>query len=90
MDEGGRRGVARCRDWAEACHVLVDVVCGSTVPAVGVNSSPGMCRGSTYTSSATDACRSSLKAVRMARRTIGSASVQCGLAWHMIAALSVR
>jgi hypothetical protein len=80
--------VSRCRDWAEACHVLaelVDEVCGSTVPAVRVNSSPGMRRGSPYTSSATDACRSSLKAVRMARRMIGSASVHCELAWHMIA-----
>jgi hypothetical protein len=63
---------------------------GSTVLVVGFSSSPGTRRGSPYTSSATDACRSSLKAVRMPSRKIGSASVHRCSAWHMIAAFSVR
>jgi hypothetical protein len=41
---------------------------GSTGSAVGVSSSLGILRGSLYTSSATDACRSFLKAVQIPRR----------------------
>jgi hypothetical protein len=63
---------------------------GSTGSAVGVSSSPGSLRGSPDTSSATDACRSYLKAVRIPRRTRGSASVHCWCAWYMMAAFSVR
>jgi hypothetical protein len=37
--------------------------------ALGVNSPAGILKGSPYTSSATDNCRSSLKAVRIPRRT---------------------
>jgi hypothetical protein len=55
---------------------------GSTGWSLGVSSSPGILKGSPYTSSATDACRSSLNDVRMPRRTKGSASVQCW-SWHM-------
>jgi hypothetical protein len=62
---------------------------GCTVPVAGVSSSPGTRRGSPYTSSATDACRSSLKAVRMSSRTTGSASVHRWSAWHtMLTGLS--
>jgi hypothetical protein len=43
----------------------------------GVSSSPGILWGSPYTSSATEACRSVLQAVRIPRRTSESASVQC-------------
>jgi hypothetical protein len=63
---------------------------GSTVLVVGVSSSPGTRRGSPYTSSAKNACRSSLQAVRMLSRTVGSASVHRWSVWHMIAAFSVR
>jgi hypothetical protein len=62
----------------------------STGCALGVSSSQGILRGSPYTSSATDACRSALNDVRMPRRTRGSVSVQCWSAWHMMAAFSVR
>jgi hypothetical protein len=62
----------------------------STVSAVGVSSSQCILRGSPYTSSATEACRSSLYAVRIPRRTKGSASVHCWSAWYMMAAFSVR
>jgi hypothetical protein len=41
---------------------------GSTGLALGVSSSPGILKGSPYTSSATDVCRSSLKVVRIPRR----------------------
>jgi hypothetical protein len=50
---------------------------GSAGSAVGVSSSPGILRGSPYTSSATDACRSALNDVWIPRRTRGSASVHC-------------
>jgi hypothetical protein len=63
---------------------------GSTGSAVGASSSPGILRGSPYTSSDADACRSSLNAVRIPRRTRGSASVQCWSAWHMMAVFSVQ
>jgi hypothetical protein len=63
---------------------------GSTESAVGVSSSPEILKGSLYTSSAIDACRSYLNAVWIPRRTRGSASVQCWSAWHMMAAFSVR
>jgi hypothetical protein len=63
------------------------VRCQSPWSAVGVSSSPGILSGSPYTSSATDACRSSLNAVRIPRITRGRASVQCWSAWHMMAAL---
>jgi hypothetical protein len=49
---------------------------GSAGLAVGVSSLLGILKGSPYnTSSGTDACKSSLKAVRMLGRTKGSASV---------------
>jgi hypothetical protein len=51
---------------------------GSTGPAIGVRSSPGILRGELHMSSATDAGRSSLNAVRIPRRTRGSASVHLG------------
>jgi hypothetical protein len=63
---------------------------GSTGCLAGVSSSPGICRGSPDTSSATDACKSGLNDVRMPTRTRESASVQCWSAWHMMAAFSVR
>jgi hypothetical protein len=63
---------------------------GSTGSVVGVSNSPGILSGSPYTSSATDACRSSLNAVPFPRRTRGSASIQCWSAWHMMAAFIVR
>jgi hypothetical protein len=50
---------------------------GSTGLALGVSSSLGILKDSLYTSSATDACRSSLKALWIPRRTRGSASVHC-------------
>jgi hypothetical protein len=49
---------------------------GSTGCLAGVSSSPGIRRGSLYTSSATDACKSALNDVRMPRRMRGSAAVQ--------------
>jgi hypothetical protein len=64
------------------------VCAGSTGSAVGVSSSPGILRGSPYTSSFTDACRSSLNAVQILR-TSGSAFAQCWSAWHMMAAFTV-
>jgi hypothetical protein len=63
---------------------------GSRGWSLGVSSSPGIRKGSPYTSSATDACRSALNDVRMPRRTRGGASVQCWSAWHMMAVFSVR
>jgi hypothetical protein len=72
----GRSSVIRCA--------------GFTGSAVGVTSSPGILGGSLYTSSAADSCRSSLNAVRIPRRTSGSASVQCSSGWHMMAAFGVR
>jgi hypothetical protein len=53
-------------------------------------SSPVILRGSPYTSSATDVCRSYLYAVRITRRKKESSSVHCWSAWHMMAAFSVR
>jgi hypothetical protein len=79
----GRRRAMCLRSWVMKCA-------GSTGFAAGVNSSPGIRRGSPYTSSATDACRSALYAVRTPSRTNGSASVHCWSAWHMMAAFSVR
>jgi hypothetical protein len=46
---------------------------GYTGAAVGVNSSLRVLRGSQYTNSATDACRSALNAVRIPRRAKGGA-----------------
>jgi hypothetical protein len=63
---------------------------GSTGSAVRVSSLPGILRGSPYMSSATEACRPSLYALRIQRRTRGSASVHCWPLWHMMAAFSVR
>jgi hypothetical protein len=63
---------------------------GFTGSAVGVSSSLGIFKGSPYTSSATDACRFSLKAVLIPRRTRGSASVHCWSASQMMAAFRVR
>jgi hypothetical protein len=62
----------------------------STGSAVRVSSSPGILRGSPYTNSSTDACRCSLNAMRILRRTRGRASVHCWSTWHMMAAFSVR
>jgi hypothetical protein len=59
---------------------------GSTGCLAGVSSSPGIIRGSPYTSSATDACKSAVNVVRMPRTTRGSASVQFWSVWHMMAA----
>jgi hypothetical protein len=56
----------------------------------GVSSLPGMLEGLLYTSLATDACRSSVNAVWIQRRTRGSASAHCWSAWHTMAAFSVR
>jgi hypothetical protein len=50
---------------------------GSAGSVVGVSNSPGILRGSPYASSDTDACRSSLNAVRISRRARGSSSVHC-------------
>jgi hypothetical protein len=55
-----------------------------------ISSSPGILKSSQYTSSATDACRSTLNDVWIPWKTRGSASVQCWSAWHMIATFSVR
>ena len=63
---------------------------GSIFGAVGTSSSPGIRRGSPYTSSAADDCKSSLYTVRMPRRTIGNASVHDVHSWLMIAVLRVR
>jgi hypothetical protein len=79
---GLRRAMCR-RSWVMRCS-------GSARPAAGVSSSPGMRRGSPYTMSATDACRSALYEVRIPRRTSGSASVHCWSSWHMMAAFNVR
>jgi hypothetical protein len=49
--------------WAMCWRSSVMRCTGSTGSAVGDSSSPGILRGSLYTSSATDACRSSLNAV---------------------------
>jgi hypothetical protein len=62
---------------------------GSTGLALGVSSSLGIHKGSLYTNSATEACRSSLNDVPIPRRTRGSASVHCWFAWHMMGAFSV-
>jgi hypothetical protein len=61
-----------------------------TWSAVGAGSSPGSLRFSPYKSSATDACRSSLNAVRIPKRTRGSVSVHSWSAWNMMAAFCVR
>jgi hypothetical protein len=63
---------------------------GSTGCAVAFSSLLRILSGSLYTSSADDACRSALNAVRMPRRTKGSTSVHCWFAWHMMAAFRVR
>jgi hypothetical protein len=63
---------------------------GSTGSAVGVSSSPEILRGSSYTSSATNSCRSALNDVRMPRSITGSVSVHRWSVWHMMAAFSVR
>ena len=42
---------------------------GSTGSGAGASSSPGILKASPYTTSATDACRSSLNVVRIPRRT---------------------
>ena len=63
---------------------------GSPVVGDAARRSPRIRIVSPYTSSATDACRSSSKAVRMSRRTRGRASVQRSLARHIMAALSDR
>jgi hypothetical protein len=47
----------------------------------------GILKGSPYTSSATDACRSALKNVRIPRRTRGSVCFQCWSVWRMMAFL---
>jgi hypothetical protein len=62
----------------------------STGSAVGVSSSPEILGGSPYTSLAIHVCKSALPAVRIPRRTMGSASVQYWSALHMMAAFSVR
>jgi hypothetical protein len=51
--------------------------------------SPRIVRGSPYTSSATDICRSILISVRIPRPR-RSAFVHCLPAWHMMAAFGVR
>jgi hypothetical protein len=87
-----RGGVACYRTglrWAMCWRSSVMRCAGSTGSAVGVSSSPGILSGSSCTSSATDACKSSLNAVGIPR-TRGSASVHCWSAWHMMAAFSVR
>jgi hypothetical protein len=74
-------------------HELAELVVRwdqSTGLAVGVSSSQGILRGSPYTSSATDAYKSSLNAVRIPRITTGNASVHCWSTWHLMAAFSVR
>jgi hypothetical protein len=47
-------------------------------------------RGSPYTISAMDTCKSALNAVQILRRTKGSSYVQRLSVWHMIAAFSVQ
>jgi hypothetical protein len=69
----GLRRAMCWRSWVMRCA-------GSTESAVGVSSSLGILRGLPYTSSATNAYRSALKAlnaVRIPRRTKGSAYVPC-------------
>jgi hypothetical protein len=61
---------------------------GSAGSIAGVSSLPGMLEGSLYTSSATDACRSSANAVWIQRKTGGSASAHCWSTWHTMAASS--
>jgi hypothetical protein len=63
---------------------------GSAGSVARVSSLLGMLEGSLYMSSATDACRFSLNAVWIQRRTEGSASAHCWSAWHTMAAFSVR
>jgi hypothetical protein len=76
--------------WAMCWHSCVMRCAGSTGCALGVSSSPGILKGFPYTSSATDACRSTLKDVRIPRRMRGSVSVQRWSAWHVMADFSVR
>ena len=63
---------------------------GSAFGVAGTKNSPGIRRGSPLTRSAADECRSSLKAVRMPRRTSHRASVHCSSAWYTMAAFSVQ
>jgi hypothetical protein len=56
---------------------LGDEDAGSTGSAAGVSRLLGIFRGSSYTSSATEACRSTLNAVRILRRTRRSTSDHC-------------
>jgi hypothetical protein len=70
-------------------HSCVIRCAGSTGSVVGVSSSPGILRGSPYTSSATDVYRSTLKDVQIPRRVRRSTSVQCRSAWHMMVVFSV-
>jgi hypothetical protein len=72
------------------CQSSVMRCAGSIGLAVGVSSLPGVLRGVPYMSSVTDACRSSLNAVQIPRRTKGSTSVHCWSAWHMMAVFRVR
>jgi hypothetical protein len=76
--------------WAMCRRSCVTRWAGSAGSAAGVSSSPGIRRGSPYTSSATDPPRSVLYDVQIPRRTSGSASVHCWSAWHMTAAFRVR
>jgi hypothetical protein len=85
-----RRAAGTGLRWAMCWRSSVKKCAGSTGSAAGVGSSLGILRGSPYTSSATDARRSSLNAVRIPRKTRGSASVHCWSAWHMMAAFGDR
>jgi hypothetical protein len=82
----GGTGLRRAMCWRSSAMRCA----GSTALAVGVSSSSGILTGSPYTSSETDACRSSSSALRIPRRTRGSASVHSWCSWHMMAAFSVR
>jgi hypothetical protein len=78
-------GLWRAMSWRSCVMRCVEFI-GS---AIGASSLPGILKGSPYKSSVTAACRPSLNAVRIPRKTSGSASVQCWSAWHMMAAFSV-
>jgi hypothetical protein len=73
--------------WWQSCVMRCTV---STESAVRVCSLPRIVRGSPYISSATDACRSALNAMRIPRRTKERASVYYWSPWHMMAVLSVQ
>jgi hypothetical protein len=66
-------GLRRAMCWRSCVMRCAD----STGCAIGVSSLPRILRGSPYMTSATDDCRSALKAVRIPSRPRGSASVQC-------------